>query len=128
QTPIEETLRALDDLVRAGKVRCIGCSNFSAAQMTEAQWAARHFNLNAFVSAQDEYSLLKRDLERENLGMMQNYGLGLLPFFPLASGLLTGKHKRGAAAAGTRLQMQAFSGFMSDANFDIVEKLEAFVK
>jgi len=127
-TPIEETLRALDDLVRQGKVRYIGCSNFSAAQMTEAQWAARHFNLNAFVSAQDEYSLLKRDLERENLGMMQNYGLGLLPYFPLASGLLTGKHKRGAAAAGTRLQMQAFSGFMNDANFDIVEKLEAFVK
>ena len=127
-TPIEETLRALDDLVRAGKVRYIGCSNFSAAQMTEAQWAARHFNLNAFISAQDEYSLLKRDLERENLGMMQNYGLDLLPFFPLASGLLTGKHKRGAAAAGTRLQMQAFSGFMNDANFDIVEKLEAFVK
>jgi aryl-alcohol dehydrogenase-like predicted oxidoreductase len=127
-TPIEETLRALDDLVRAGKVRYIGCSNFSAAQMTEAQWAARHLNLNAFISAQDEYSLLKRDLERENLGMMQSYGLGLLPFFPLASGLLTGKHKRGAAAAGTRLQMQAFSGFMNDANFDIVEKLEAFVK
>jgi aryl-alcohol dehydrogenase-like predicted oxidoreductase len=127
-TPIEETLRALDDLVRAGKVRYIGCSNFSAAQMTEAQWAARHFNLNAFISAQDEYSLLKRDLERENLEMMENYGLGLLPYFPLASGLLTGKHKRGAAAAGTRLQMQAFSGFMNDANFDIVEKLEAFVK
>ena len=63
-TPIEETLRALDDLVRAGKVRYIGCSNFSAAQMVEAQWAARHLNLNAFISAQDEYSLLKRGLDR----------------------------------------------------------------
>ena len=63
-TPIEETLRALDDLVRAGKVRYIGCSNFSAAQMIEAQWAARQLNLNAFVSAQDEYSLLKRDARR----------------------------------------------------------------
>src|SRR2546421_6169362 len=127
-TPIEETLRALDDLVRAGKVRYIGYSNFSAAQIVEAQWTARHHNLNAFMSAQDEYSLLKRDLERENVPVMQSYGLGLLPYFPLASGLLTGKHKRGAAAAGTRLQMQAFSGFMNDKNFDIVEKLEAFVK
>ena len=97
-TPIEETLRALDDLVRAGKVRYIGCSNFSAAQMVEAQWAARHLNLNAFISAQDEYSLLKRTLDKENLPVMERYGLGLLPYFPLASGLLTGKHKRGAAA------------------------------
>src|SRR5437763_8060582 len=127
-TPIDETLRALDDLVRAGKVRYIGCSNFSAAQLVEAQWTARHHNLNAFVSAQDEYSLLKRDLERENLPVMQSYGLGLLPYFPLASGLLTGKHKRGGAAAGTRLATPAFSALMKEKNFDIVEKLEAFVK
>jgi aryl-alcohol dehydrogenase-like predicted oxidoreductase len=127
-TPIEETLRALDDLVRAGKVRYIGCSNFSAAQMVEAQWAARHLNLNAFISAQDEYSLINRSLDRENLGVMQNYGLGLLPYYPLASGVLTGKHRRGQAAAGTRLTMQTFSGFMNDANFDIVDKLDAFVK
>jgi aryl-alcohol dehydrogenase-like predicted oxidoreductase len=127
-TPIEETLRALDDLVRAGKVRYIGCSNFSAAQIVEAQWTARHHNLNAFVSAQDEYSLLKRDLERENIPAMQSYGLGLLPYYPLASGLLTGKHKRGAAAAGTRLAMPMFSAVMNERNFDIMEKLEAFVK
>jgi aryl-alcohol dehydrogenase-like predicted oxidoreductase len=127
-TPIEETLRALDDLVRAGKVRYVGCSNFSAAQMVEAQWAARHLNLNAFISAQDEYSLLKRDLERDNLPVMQSYGLGLLPYFPLASGLLTGKHRRGAPASGSRLATSHFSGFMNDANFDIVEKLEAFVQ
>jgi aryl-alcohol dehydrogenase-like predicted oxidoreductase len=127
-TPIEETLRALDDLVRQGKVRYIGCSNFSAAQMVEAQWAAKHLNLNAFVSAQDEYSLLKRSLEKENLPVMERYGLGLLPYFPLASGLLTGKHRRGAPASGTRLATSQFSGFMNDANFDIVEQLEAFVK
>ena len=127
-TPIEETMRALDDLVRQGKVRYVGCSNFSAAQMIEAQLTARQLNLNAFVSAQDEYSLLKRKLDAENLPMMERYGLGLLPYFPLASGLLTGKHKRGAAASGTRLATQQFSGFMSDANFDIVEKLEAFAK
>jgi aryl-alcohol dehydrogenase-like predicted oxidoreductase len=127
-TPIEETLRTLDDLVRAGKVRYVGCSNYSAAQVVEAQWAARHFGLNAFVSCQDEYSLLRRGLDKESLPTMQRYGLGLLPYFPLASGLLTGKHKRGAAAAGTRLATPMFSRFMDDANFDIVEKLEAFAK
>jgi len=128
-TPIEETLRTLDDIVRAGKVRYIGCSNFTAAQMVEAQLTARHLNLNAFISAQDEYSLLKRTLDRENLPMMERYGLGLLPYFPLASGLLTGKHKRGAAASGTRLATQTFAGmFMTDANFDVVEKLEALVQ
>ena len=127
-TPIEETLRTLDDLVRAGKVRYIGCSNFSAAQVVEAQWAARHLGLTAFISCQDEYSLLRRDLDNERLPVMQRYGLGLLPYFPLASGLLTGKHKRGAAAAGTRLATPQFSRFMEDANFDVIEKLEAFVK
>src|SRR3954453_11271481 len=127
-TPIEETLRALDDLVRAGKVRYVGHSNFTPAQTVEAQWVARHFNLNSFISAQDEYSLLKRELDAEALGVYQRYGLGLLPYFPLASGLLTGKHKRGAAAAGSRLATPTFSNFMNDKNFDIVEKLEAFVK
>ena len=128
-TPIDETLRALDDLVRAGKVRYVGCSNFSAAQVVEAQWAARHHNLNAFVSCQDEYSLLKRDLEKESLPVMERYGLGLLPYYPLASGLLTGKHKRDALASGTRLGNPQFAGtFVNDANWAIVEKLEAFTK
>jgi len=127
-TPMDETLRALDDLVRAGKVRYIGNSNFTAAQTVEAQLTARHLGLAGFASCQDEYSLLKRDLEKENLGVMQRYGLGLLPYYPLASGLLTGKHKRGAAAAGTRLQMTMFSGVLTDKNFDIVEKLQAFAQ
>jgi aryl-alcohol dehydrogenase-like predicted oxidoreductase len=127
-TPIEETLRALDDLVRQGKVRYIGCSNFTAAQVVEAQWTAKHHGLNAFISCQDEYSLLKRDLEAESTPTMERYGLGLLPYFPLASGLLTGKHKRGQAAPGTRLATEIFARFMDDKNFDIVEKLEAFVK
>jgi aryl-alcohol dehydrogenase-like predicted oxidoreductase len=126
QTPIEETLRALDDLVRAGKVRYIGCSNFTAAQMVEAQWAARHLNLGAFISAQDEYSLLRRGLDKENLPVMGRYGLGLLPYYPLASGLLTGKHSRSGDRAGTRLAMPTFAGIISDANFDKVEKLAAF--
>lgn len=126
-TPIEETLETLTDLVRAGKVRYFGCSNFTAAQMTEAQWAAKYHGLQGFVSAQDEYSLLKRGLDAENLPMMERYGLGLLPYFPLASGMLTGKHKRGALAAGSRLTTPAFTGrFSTDDNFDVVEKLEAF--
>jgi aryl-alcohol dehydrogenase-like predicted oxidoreductase len=127
-TPIEETLRALEDLVRAGKVRYIGHSNFTPAQTVEAQWAARHLNLNSFISAQDEYSLLRRGLDAEALPTYERYGLGLLPYYPLASGLLTGKHTRGAAATGTRLAMPMFSGFLNDKNFDMVEKLEAFVK
>jgi len=128
-TPIEETLRALDDLVRQGKVRYTGNSNFTAAQTVEAQLTARQLNVAAFASCQDEYSLLRRGLERENLGVMERYGLGLLPYFPLASGLLTGKHKRGAAAGGTRLATAQFAPmFMTDANFDKLEKLEAFVQ
>src|SRR2546423_5169154 len=128
RTPIEETLRALADLVRHGKVRYIGHSNFTPAQTIEAQWAARHFNLNSFISAQDEYSLVNRGIETEALGVYERYGLGVLPYYPLASGLLTGKHKRGTTAAGTRLAMQAFSNFMNEKNFDLVEKLEGFVK
>src|SRR5476649_771564 len=92
-TPIEETLRALDDLVRQGKVRYIGCSNFPAWQVVAAHWTSRHLGLDAFVSCQDEYSLLVRDVERESVPAMTEYGLGLLPFFPLASGLLTGKYR-----------------------------------
>jgi aryl-alcohol dehydrogenase-like predicted oxidoreductase len=127
-TPIDETLSALDDLVRAGKVRYIGNSNFTAAQTVEAQLTARQSGFNAFASCQDEYSLLKRDLDAERLGTMERYGLGLLPYFPLASGLLTGKHKRGAAAAGSRLATTQFSAFMNDKNFDTIETLEGFVK
>ena len=93
KTPIEETLRALDDLVRQGKVRYVGCSNVSAAQLVEAQWTARHFGLNAFASAQNEYSLLFRGLERELLPTAERYGAGILPYFPLANGLLTGRYK-----------------------------------
>ncbi len=90
-TPIEETLRALDDLIRAGKVRYIGCSNFAAWQMVDAQWTAKHFDLHGFVSCQNEYSLLVRNVERELIPAMQKFGPGMLPYFPLASGLLTGK-------------------------------------
>ena len=93
RTPIEETLRALDDLVRQGKVRYVGCSNLSAAQLVDAHWTAKHFALNGFASAQNEYSLLFRGVEQELKPLAERHGLGLLPYFPLASGLLTGKYK-----------------------------------
>jgi aryl-alcohol dehydrogenase-like predicted oxidoreductase len=127
-TPIEETLRALDDLVRHGKVRYIGCSNFPAWQVVAAHWTSRHHNLNAFVSCQDEYSLLVHDIERELVPAMTQYGLGLLPYFPLASGLLTGKYKRDAKPEGARLSyMQDLADrYMTETNWSIVERLAAF--
>jgi aryl-alcohol dehydrogenase-like predicted oxidoreductase len=128
-TPIEETLRALDDLIRQGKVRQIGCSNLAAWQIMEAQWTARYLGLNAFVSCQDEYSLLMREPERELIPAMQAYGLGLLPYFPLASGLLTGKYKRNAPMPeGARLaSIEKFAErFLTAENWRIVERLAAF--
>ena len=94
-TPIEETLRALDDLIRQGKVRYIGNSNFPAWRIAEAELSARQMNVNRFVSCQDEYSLVVREIEKDLLPAAQEYKLGLLPFFPLASGLLTGKYNDG---------------------------------
>ena len=107
-TPIEETLRALDDLVRQGKVRYIGCSTLPAWQVVEAQWTSKHLGLHHFISCQEEYSLLARDLDREMMPVLEAYGLGLIPFRPLADGLLTGKYRRGAPPpAGTRLATMA---------------------
>jgi len=131
QTPMEETLRALDELVRAGKVRFIGCSNLSAQQVKEAQAIAGREKLAAFVSCQDEYSLLARDVEREIIPLAKANGMGLLPYFPLASGLLTGKYTRGAPLpAGSRFSknQRHAEEFISDRNWDVVEALEAFVK
>ena len=127
-TPIEETLRALDDLVHQGKVRYIGCSNFAAWQVVEAQWTSRHLNLNSFVSCQDEYSLLVRDIERELLPAIDAHDLGLLPFFPLASGLLTGKYKRNAMPEGARLTatQRLADRYINEANWQRVERLERF--
>jgi aryl-alcohol dehydrogenase-like predicted oxidoreductase len=96
QTPIEETLRALDDLKGAGKIRFIGCSNLSAAQLEKAQNVADRQRLAAFICCQDEYSLLERGLEKDLVAVMRKHGLSLLPYFPLASGLLTGKYRPGA--------------------------------
>jgi aryl-alcohol dehydrogenase-like predicted oxidoreductase len=102
-TPIEETLGALNDLVHDGKVRCIGCSNFSAEQVEAAEEVARGAGFHRFVSVQNEYSLVKREAEDEVLGACERLGIGFLPYFPLASGLLTGKYRRGEAATEGRL-------------------------
>ena len=128
-TPIEETLRALDDLIRQGKVRYIGCSNFPAWQVVEAQWTARSNGLNAFVSCQDEYSLIHRAPEAQLLPAMRKYGLGLLPYAPLASGLLTGKYRRNAPMPeGSRLTRdERLAGrFLTERNWRIAEHLADF--
>jgi aryl-alcohol dehydrogenase-like predicted oxidoreductase len=128
-TPVEETLGALDDLIRAGKVRYIGCSNFAAWQMVDAQWTAKHFNLHGFVSCQNEYSLLVRSVERELIPAMQKFGLGMLPYFPLASGLLTGKYARNKPVPeGTRFHsLKGLADrYLSESNWKIVEQLEKF--
>ena len=125
-TPVEETLRALDDLVRAGKVRYVGCSNFAPWQVADARWTARTAGITAFVSCQDEYSLVVRRPERELIPAMEAFGLGLLPYFPLASGLLTGKYRRNATLpAGTRLAntQRLADRYLTDANWPVVEKL-----
>ena len=130
-TPIEETLRALDDLVTSGKVRYIGCSNFSGWQIADADWIARTQGLNRFVSAQNNFSLLERNLEREVVPAAERFGLGILPYFPLASGLLSGKYRRGEGAPeGTRLAAMGARAAqaLSDRNFDKVEKLTAWAE
>ena len=128
-TPLEETLRALDDLIRAGKVRYIGHSNFSGWQILDADWTARSNGLNPFVTAQNHYSLLEREVRREVLPACERCGLGQLPYFPLASGMLTGKYRRGEEApADSRLARvkRLADRAMTEANFDLVERLSAF--
>ena len=128
-TPLEETLGALNDLVQAGKVRHIGCSNLSALQVAEAAEISRKNQWPAFVSSQDEYSLLVRGIERELIPELERQHMGLLPYFPLASGLLTGKYKRSEQApAGTRMAVikRLADRYMTAENWNKVEKLEAF--
>ncbi|HEY4115306.1 MAG TPA: aldo/keto reductase [Rhizomicrobium sp.] len=129
ETPLEETLGALDELVRSGKVRHIGCSNMPAAQVKEAARLSREKRLAGFVCAQDEYSLLVRDIERELIPALEAEHMGLLPYFPLASGLLTGKYRRGEdIPSGTRMAVMTrlADRYMTEKNWAIVEKLRAF--
>lgn len=128
-TPIEETLRALDDLVRQGKVRYIGCSNLTAWQLVDADWTSRHHGLHRFLSLQAEYSLLARRAESELFPAMRRVGVTLLPYFPLASGLLTGKYRKNAPVPdNSRLSLPNFQRGLSEANLERVERLLAFAE
>jgi aryl-alcohol dehydrogenase-like predicted oxidoreductase len=127
ETPVEETLGALDELVKAGKVRYIGCSNFSARQLEEAAAAARENGLASFVSLQNEYSLLERGIEAEIAPLCEELGVGVLPYFPLARGLLTGKYRRGEKAPpGTRLHGR--DELLDDATFERLEAADRFAR
>jgi aryl-alcohol dehydrogenase-like predicted oxidoreductase len=127
KTPIEETLRALDDLVRQGKVRYIGCSNLPGWQLVDANWTARHNGLDRLLSTQAEYNLLARSPETDLFPAMRAAGITLLPYFPLASGLLTGKYRKGQPMPDdTRMNMAYFKGGMTQSRLETVEKLIAF--
>lgn len=127
RTPIDETLDALDELVREGKVRYIGSSQFAAWQIVDADWTARTSGSSRFISAQNEYSLLARAIESEIVPACEQIGVGILPFFPLSSGLLTGKyHRNQPAPAGGRLTDPRYADVLANANWDVIEGLRAF--
>lgn len=128
-TPMEETLAALDDLVRGGKVRYLGNSNFAGWQIADADWTARAAGQSPFISAQNQYSLLHREVETEVVPACERFGLGLLPFFPLDSGLLSGKYQRGEQPAeGTRLSLERYRRWLDGADWDTIEALTAYGK
>lgn len=126
-TPEEETLRALDDLVRQGKVLYIGCSNYAAYRMVESQWLSRTRNLERFVSAQMQYSLTTRDIEREHVPVCREYGLGILPWSPLAGGFLSGKYRKDQPAPeGARLDhwKDRYGRFDTDKNWKVLAAVD----
>jgi aryl-alcohol dehydrogenase-like predicted oxidoreductase len=130
-TPQEETLAALDALVCAGKVRYLGNSNFAGWQLADAAWISRSNGFAPYVSAQNQYNLLDRRIERELVPACRHYGVGILPYFPLASGFLTGKYRRGAEIPkGTRFGMMQRTAdqILNDANFATLERLEEFAR
>ena len=126
-TPIDETLAALDDLVHSGKVRYLGHSNFGGWQIADADWTARAAGYTPFISAQNQYSLLHREVETEVIPACEHFGIGFLPFFPLDSGLLSGKYKRGERPAeGTRLALDRYRRWLDGADWDTIEALTAY--
>ncbi len=134
-TPIEETLRALDDLVKSGKVRYIGCTNFAAWQISEAQWTSRVNHLHSFVTMQARYNLLERQVEQEIVPCCQVHGLGIIPWGPLAGGFLTGKYrKEGPPPPSAKEGMPPkahntlYKKLLTDANWEKLAKLEAFAE
>jgi aryl-alcohol dehydrogenase-like predicted oxidoreductase len=130
-TPIDETLRALEDMMRAGKIRYYGASNLAAWQAVDAAWTARHLGLHGYASVQNEYNLIQRGNDAELLPALDAAGLGLLPYFPLASGLLTGKYRSGVGTPeGSRLLNQGALAdkFLTARNLASVERLVTFVE
>lgn len=131
ETPIEETLRTLDSLVKSGKVRYIACCNFAGWQLSEAVWTSRSGNLESFIAVQSRYNLLDRSIEKELVPACLTHGVGIIPWGPLASGFLTGKYQQGKQApVGARLAssspMSIYSDVMTEANFEKLRKLESF--
>jgi aryl-alcohol dehydrogenase-like predicted oxidoreductase len=134
-TPIEETLRALDDLVKSGKVRYIGCSNFAAWQISEAQWTSRVNHLHSFVTMQTRYNLLERQVEQEIVPCCQAHGLGIIPWGPLAGGFLTGKYRKEAPPPPSpkegmppKAHNTLYKKLLTDANWEKLARLEAFAQ
>jgi aryl-alcohol dehydrogenase-like predicted oxidoreductase len=122
-------MRTLNDLVRQGKVRYVGCSNFAAWEVVRAMETANDANLEPFISVQPEYNLLNRNAQRELIPCCRAYGLGILPYYPLAEGFLTGKYQRGEAPPkGMRLagKPDSAEALLEDRNFDLLAKLDAF--
>jgi aryl-alcohol dehydrogenase-like predicted oxidoreductase len=126
-TPVQETLEALTELVTEGKVRYLGCSNFSAWEVVDAHWTAASSGLRPFVSAQNEYSLYNRTAEEELIPALSHVGMSLIAYFPLAYGLLTGKYHRGEEApTGSRLGAESQAHRLANADWDRIEALNAF--
>lgn len=123
-TPLEETLRALEDLVQSGKVRYLGASNFTGWQLARAQAISELRGWNSFVVSQEEYHMLNRDLEREVIPYARYAKLGIVPYFPLAGGLLTGKYRRGDVVSPTRANY--VTPYLTDRNFEILDQLRIF--
>ena len=144
ETPILETLRTLDNLIKAGKLRYIGCSNFAPWQLADAMWTSKAHNLESFIAAGGHYNILRRGLEREFIPCCQAFDVGVVPTVPLAAGFLTGKYRRADSAAATRpltkeerkgnialtpsMRPRDMADMLTDANFDRLEKLQAFAK
>jgi aryl-alcohol dehydrogenase-like predicted oxidoreductase len=131
ETPEEETLRALDDLVRAGKVLYLGASNYAAYRLTDSQWISKSEHLHRFIALQMQYSLMVRDLEREHVPVCKQFGLGILPWSPLAAGFLSGKYAKNAPPpAGVRLEKwkESFSAFDSERGWRTLDAVKAIAK
>jgi aryl-alcohol dehydrogenase-like predicted oxidoreductase len=132
-TPIEETLRALDDLQRAGKVRYIGCSNFAAWQVCEALWTSRVHGLSSFATVQERYNILERQVENEIVPCCQAYGMGVIPWGPLLGGFLTGKYRRGdqgppeaRLSVPNRTRSYRTDRIFTETNWDALDRLDGF--